>query len=156
MIALADCAVVVSNAQETARWWNEKLGFVIHTVGGGGHAVSVAPPGDKFVVHLCEGFAPLEPGNTGIAFVTDDFAALVGRLEAGGVAFPEPPRRGGLGGTARFADPDGNVFWLIEAPTAFIRQEAYARAPQPPPSPTSGRARVKPSRRRARPAARKR
>ena len=37
----------------------------------------VAPPGDRFILHLCEGFAPLEPGDTGIAFLTDDMAATV-------------------------------------------------------------------------------
>jgi len=148
MLAIADVAVMVRSAQESARWWTEKVGFEVHTIGPpGGHAVMVAPPGDRFVLHLCEGFAPLEPGNTGIAFVTDEIEALVARMEAAGVVFSEPLRTQGLGGTAKFADPDGNIFWLIGAPTKFIREQSARRAGSSPataPSarrhgPTSGR-----------------
>ena len=128
MIALGDCAIAVSNANESARWWNEKLGFAIHTVGNGKHAVMVAPPGDRFVLHLCEGFESVQAGNSGIAFVTDDLEGLVSRMEAGGVAFPEPLRKGAGLGMAKFADPDGNVFWLLGAPTTFIRAETRLRA----------------------------
>ncbi|HTP56012.1 MAG TPA: VOC family protein [Thermoplasmata archaeon] len=133
MLAIADVAVMVRSARESARWWEEKVGFEVSTIGPpGGHAVMIAPPGDRFVVHLCEGFAPLEPGNTGIAFVTDEIEALVGRMQAGGVTFTEPLRREGWGGTAKFADPDGNVFWLIGAPTKFIREQSARRAGAPP------------------------
>jgi catechol 2,3-dioxygenase-like lactoylglutathione lyase family enzyme len=132
MIALADCAVAVSNANEAGRWWNEKLGFAVHTVGSGGHAVVVAPPGDRFILHLCEGLEPVEPGNTGIAFVTDDLEQLVLKMTASGVAFPEPLKKESWGGMAKFADPDGNVYWLLGAPTSFIRTEVARRAPLVP------------------------
>ncbi len=141
MIALADCAVTVTSAEDSARWWKENLGFAVHTVGGTGHAVLVAPPGDKFVLHLCEGFGAIEPGNTGIAFATDDIAALVRRMESGGVAFPEPLNRGNFGARAKFSDPDGNIFWLLEVPTAFLRREAHARAPLRAAGPTAERRR---------------
>lgn len=59
MLALADVAVVVSDAKASAKWWVKNLGFATFTVGGeGGHAILVAPPGERFVLHLCEGFAP--------------------------------------------------------------------------------------------------
>jgi predicted enzyme related to lactoylglutathione lyase len=145
MIALADCAVVVSDASAAARWWNEKLGFAVRTVGPGGHAVMVAPAGDRFVLHLCEGSGPVEPGNSGIAFVTDDLDQLVLKMRAGGVEFPQPIERGERGAMAQFADPDGNVFWLLEASPAFIRTETRRRAPGP--SPVAGR---RPARRPAR------
>lgn len=128
MIALADCAVTVTNASEAARWWKETLGFAIHTVGGTGHAVLVAPPGDRFVLHLCEGFAPVEPGNTGIAFMTDEIDELVRRMTEAGVQFPEPLKKETWGGTAKFADPDGNIYWLVGASGAFVRQEARRTA----------------------------
>ncbi len=145
MLAIADVAVVVKDAKETARWWEEKLGFSVHTVGPErGHAITVAPPGDRYLIHLCEGFEPVDPGNTGIAFVTDDLETQVGRMVAAGVNFPEPMRTGSWGGRAKFADPDGNVFWLIAAPAEFIRRETALRAPAP-------RARVASAPRRARP-----
>ena len=129
MLALADVAVVVSNAKSSAKWWNENLGFSTYTVGGTGHAILVAPPGDRFVLHLCEGFTPLEPGDTGIAFVTDKLDALVSRMAKGEVAFPQLPKKESWGRMAKFADPDGNVFWLLEAPSAMVRETLRSRAP---------------------------
>lgn len=133
MLTLADFAVVVKDARSTAEWWHDKVGFETHTVGGGtGHAVMVAPPGEPFLLHLCEGFEPVDPGNTGVAFVTDSIVPLVRRMEAGGVQFPQPLRKESWGSMAKFADPDGNVFWLLEAPSAFIRKEKARRAPRSP------------------------
>jgi len=130
MIALADVAVVVSNAEASARWWKKHLGFDSYTIGGvSGHAVLVAPPGDKFVLHLCEGFAPLEPGDTGIAFVTDEMDALVGRMVRRSVRFPQPMKKEAWGAMAKFADPDGNVFWLLGVPTSMVRSTLRSRAP---------------------------
>lgn len=129
LIALADVAIVVSNTKSAAKWWTKNLGFATTTIGGSGHAVLVAPPGDRFVLHLCEGFAPLEPGDTGIAFVTDTMDTLVKRMRKGAVAFPEPPRRESWGAMAKFADPDGNIFWLVEMPTKMVRSTARSRAP---------------------------
>ena len=129
MIALADCAVTVSDTQKATDWWVEKLGFSVHKVGSGDHSVMVAPPGDKFVLHLCAGIEPVEPGNTGIAFMTDEIEALVARMETAGVRFTEPLRRGSWGAMAKFSDPDGNVFWLLGAPATFVRSETARRAP---------------------------
>jgi catechol 2,3-dioxygenase-like lactoylglutathione lyase family enzyme len=129
MIAIADVAVVVSNAKKSAAWWKKNLGFASFTVGGTGHATLVAPPGERFILHLCEGFAPLEPGDTGIAFVTDEIDKLVARMTEGAVPFPEPLRKEKWGRFAKFADPDGNVFWLLEVPTKMVRDTLNSRAP---------------------------
>jgi len=129
MLALADVAVVVSDAKATAKWWVKNLGFATYTTGGTGHAVLVAPPGERFVLHLCQGFAPIEAGNSGIAFITDDIDALVGRMTEGRVNFPEPLRKEDWGKMAKFADPDGNIFWLLEAPTSMVRATLKSRAP---------------------------
>lgn len=149
MIALADCAVTVSDAQSSARWWKEKVGFRVRTIGGAGHAIMIAPPGDRFVLHLCEGFGDVEPGNSGIAFVTDDIQSLVDRMQSNGVEFPEPLQKESWGSMAKFADPDGNVFWLLEAARRFIEQQTGRRG-----GPTRGphkapkrRARATPGRR---------
>lgn len=131
MLALADVAVVVSNAKATAGWWQKNLGFATHTIGGTGHAILVAPPGDRFVLHLCEGFAPLEPSDTGIAFVTDEMDELIARMRRGGVVFTEPPKRESWGQHAKFADPDGNIFWLLEAPTPMVKTTLSLRASVP-------------------------
>jgi predicted enzyme related to lactoylglutathione lyase len=148
MLALADVAVTVSDAARSAVWWQQKLGFGIHTVDGPkGHAVMVAPPGDRFVLHLCQGFEPVEAGNTGIAFVTDDLEHQVRQMESEGVVFTEPLRVQSWGGSAKFADPDGNVFWLLGAPTRFIRSQTALRAKPATPRVSARRARP---RRRAR------
>jgi catechol 2,3-dioxygenase-like lactoylglutathione lyase family enzyme len=141
MIALADMAVVVSDAKTSARWWKENLGFESYTMGGSGHAVLVAPPGERFVLHLCEGFAPLEPGDTGIAFVTDELDALAARMKERGVRFPVPPAKEAWGSMAKFADPDGNIFWLLGVPTRLVRAALSSRAPsrRPPKVRTKGR-----------------
>jgi len=131
MIALADFAVTVSDTKRATDWWVEKLGFAVHKVGNGEHSVMVAPPGDRFVLHLCAGFEPLEPGNTGVAFMTDEIDRLVARMVAAGVPFPEPLRKESWGSIAKFSDPDGNIFWLLGARTAFVRTEARRRAPSP-------------------------
>jgi catechol 2,3-dioxygenase-like lactoylglutathione lyase family enzyme len=141
MLALADVAVTVSDAKVSAEWWKEKLGFAVHTIGPpGSHAIVVAPPGDRFVLHLCAGFEPVDGGNTGIAFLTDDFAGQVRRMERSGVTFVDPPKSNSR--MAKFADPDGNVFWLIGAPTEFIQQELARKAASP-----AGKARRRSSRR---------
>lgn len=132
MLALADVAVVVSNAKASARWWKKNLGFESHTIGGSGHAVLVAPPGERFVMHLCEGFAPLEPGDTGIAFVTDEMDKLVAGMKKAKVSFPEPVRDEGWGRMGKFSDPDGNIFWLLEVPTKMVRETLRLRAPAAP------------------------
>jgi predicted enzyme related to lactoylglutathione lyase len=125
MLRLADFAVTVKDAKKTANWWEEKLGFEAHTIGPpGGHSIMVAPPGERFLIHLCEGFESLEPGNTGIAFMTDQIEGQVRSMKAAGVQFTQPLKMESWGGSAKFADPDGNIFWLLGGPTEFVRQES--------------------------------
>ncbi|MGP8078094.1 MAG: VOC family protein [Thermoplasmata archaeon] len=145
MLAIADVAVVVSNAKASAKWWKKNLGFETYTVGGTGHALMIAPPGDRFVLHLCEGFAPLEPGDSGIAFVTDTMDATVARMVKGAVKFPVPPKKEAWGTMAKFADPDGNIFWLFEMPTSMVRATLNSRAPTK--KRTSGSVRGRPRKR---------
>lgn len=55
--------------------------------------------------------------------------AVVGRMTKAGVEFPEPLRKEEWGRMAKFADPDGNVFWLLEVPTSMVRATLRSRAP---------------------------
>jgi catechol 2,3-dioxygenase-like lactoylglutathione lyase family enzyme len=132
MIALADVAVAVTNAKESAEWWERIRGFAKYTVGGGGHAILVVPPGDRFVLHLCERFAPLEPGDSGIAFVTDETDPLIAQMTPDGVRSPQSLRSEEGGRMAKFSDPDGNVFWLLEVPTVMVRETLQMRARREP------------------------
>lgn len=129
MLAIADVAVTVKDARSSARWWEEKMGFRMHRVGDpDGHAWMVAPPGERFLLHLCEGIEPVDPGNTGIAFMTDELESQVRRMKAAGVKFVGSTGSDAGGRMTQFSDPDGNVFWLLGAPTSFIRQEVDRRA----------------------------
>ena len=70
MMRLLTIAIVVSDAKKSAKWYQEKLGFEIRDHQG--HWITVAPRRENVAFHLCEGFYPLEPGNTGISFTTTD------------------------------------------------------------------------------------
>ncbi|MEA3202203.1 MAG: lactoylglutathione lyase [Thermoplasmata archaeon] len=128
MMALADVGIAVSNAKVSAQWWKDKVGFEVFVLGGSGHAVMIAPPGDRFVLHLCEGFERPDPGNTGVAFITDDIKGQVARMEKGGVTFSQPMKKHAWGRNAKFLDPDGNEFWLLEAPAKMIRETKANKA----------------------------
>ena len=87
-----DVAIVVSDTQKAKEWYVEKLGFKV--VLDKGHAICVSPcmkEGSLFL-HLCgDGFAPLEPGNTGIGFTADNFDKTFEELKEKGVRFSLPP-----------------------------------------------------------------
>src|SRR5881409_1933820 len=94
MMRLTTIALVVSDAKKSAKWYTEKLGFEIREHQG--HWITVAPKTENIAFHLCEGFYPLEPGNSGISFTAKD--------EEGRSRPPEARRRvhhpddeGGLG-----------------------------------------------------------
>jgi len=110
-----DVAVVISDAQVAKKWYVEKLGFKV--VLERGHVVLVSPnvKGDSIVLHLCAGFAPVEPGNTGIGFTADDFDKTCEEFIARGVMFSAPPTNEDGFKSAKFLDLDGNEFWLFES-----------------------------------------
>lgn len=110
---LSSLAVVVSNAKKSAKWYKEKLGLEVRDREG--HWITVSSKGSNAVLHLCEEFYPLEPGNSGISFISKDVAKDQKALEKKGVKFTTPTTKEDWGTYAMFADPDGNEFWLIEA-----------------------------------------
>ena len=104
-------AVVVSGAEKSAKWYQEKLGFEIREHEG--HWITVAPKGAVTVLHLCE-VTPLEPGVTGINFIVDDLEAEYKKLKGKDVEFSAPLERTGWGLLAILKDPDGNEIQLSE------------------------------------------
>jgi catechol 2,3-dioxygenase-like lactoylglutathione lyase family enzyme len=113
-----DVAVVVSDAQKAKEWYVDKLGFKV--VLDKGHVICVSPnvKGGSLVLHLCGGFAPIEPGNAGIGFTADDFEKTCEELGAKGVKFSTQPTNEDGFKSAKFLDLDGNEFWLFESSSA--------------------------------------
>jgi catechol 2,3-dioxygenase-like lactoylglutathione lyase family enzyme len=111
MLKLSSMAVVVSDGKESARWYSEKLGLEVRDREG--HWITVGSKDASVVIHLCEG-DELEPGNTGIAFLSKDVTKEHKALEAKGVRFTRPVTKESWGTFAMFADPDGNEYWLYE------------------------------------------
>jgi predicted enzyme related to lactoylglutathione lyase len=112
MHRFGDIAIVVKSARRSAKWYHDKLGWVV--VDNDGHWVTVRPRGSEVLFHLCQG-PRLEKGNTGIGFVAKNVRAEEKRLKARGVRFPTPATDTEWGTYAMFADPDGNQFWLSDS-----------------------------------------
>lgn len=100
-------AVGVADANKSASWYAEKLGFETSVKG---HWVTVNPKGSTTKIHLCQG--EVEPGNTGIAIYTDDIQKTVADLTAKGVQFAMGYTKTEWGEMAQLKDPDGNVIWI--------------------------------------------
>jgi predicted enzyme related to lactoylglutathione lyase len=100
-------AVVVTEPIKAAKWYAEKLGFETSVKG---HWVTAWPTGSQWKLHLCQGKP--EPGNTGIAFYSQDVEKSAAELKKKGVKFSMDVTKRGTSSTAMFEDPDGNVFWL--------------------------------------------
>lgn len=111
-------AVTVSDAKESAEWYRNKLDFEVSRQDE--HWIIVWPKGAQWKLHLCEG-QELEPGNTGIAFYSDDLQKTVEELKSKGVKFSMDYTKTDRGEEAKFDDPDGNVFWISKSePWLFI------------------------------------
>ena len=109
-------AVVVSDRQKAVKWYTEKLG--LDHVADEDHWQAVGRKGTTGALHLCQVSefdpkAPLEPGNTGIAFtLPGDFVTSCHELETRGVDFASPPTKYDWGWGATIRDPDGNEIYL--------------------------------------------
>lgn len=110
--SIASVAVVVSNGKKSSKWFENMLGFEVHDKEG--HWITVAPKKSKQVLHLCES-KTLEPGNTGILLLSDDIETQYKDMKKKGVEFTQKLTKTDWGSSAKFSDPDGNVFWLAEA-----------------------------------------
>jgi predicted lactoylglutathione lyase len=102
-------AVMVSNGKKSAAWFR-KLGFETSTEIE--HWVTAWQKGAKWKLHLCEG--ELEPGNTGIAFYTDDVKKIVAEMKKKGATFSMDYTKTEWGENAQVKDPDGNLYWILK------------------------------------------
>jgi catechol 2,3-dioxygenase-like lactoylglutathione lyase family enzyme len=116
---ISSVPVLVNDAERSAKWYNEKLGFEVNVQG---HWVTVKPKGSKIVIHLCgkfkDGSIPKEweddrpGGNTGIGFYSNDPKKTYEELKSKGVEFTKDLHTEWFGTYAMFKDPDGNEFWM--------------------------------------------
>jgi predicted enzyme related to lactoylglutathione lyase len=101
---------MVSDGKKSAAWFRQKLGFEASTEIE--HWVTVWQKGAQWKLHLCEG--ELEPGNTGIAFYTDDVKKTVAELKKKGATFSMDYTKTEWGENAQVKDPDGNLFSILK------------------------------------------
>jgi lactoylglutathione lyase len=108
--------VSVSDQERALDFYTNKLGFEKRAdISVGDYRwIEVVPPGAETALVL-------EPGRgtvgtlTSIVFTTDDMPATYEQLRGRGVHFTEEPSRQSWGGMqARFVDPDGNTFVLVQ------------------------------------------
>jgi catechol 2,3-dioxygenase-like lactoylglutathione lyase family enzyme len=115
----ASVAVVVSDRKNSVRWYTEMFG--LDHVTDMDHWQTVGEKGRPGEVHICQvseydDKAPLEPGNTGIAFrLRGDFVAACAALEARGVQFTVPATKAEWGWWGMVKDPDGNEICVLPA-----------------------------------------
>ncbi len=122
-------AVVVSNRGKAIHWYRDVLGLQAAYIGPSepspdpgvqgspdrpGHWIEVGPGRPLTRIHLCElPGSNIEPGPTGITFLTDNIHAEYDQLMSKGVRFLYPPKKMEWGERmCEFADPDGNEFDL--------------------------------------------
>jgi catechol 2,3-dioxygenase-like lactoylglutathione lyase family enzyme len=122
-------AVVVSDKKKTLQWYRDILGLRVAYVGPfepntdasvqgspdrPGHWIELGPGRPLTRIHICELLDnSIEPGPTGITFLTDNIRTDYDRLRSKGLRFLYPLRRMEWGEwLCEFADAYGNQFDL--------------------------------------------
>ncbi len=129
---VGEVAILVNDANKSAEWYHEKLGFEI--VENKGHIVFVRPKGSQFMLHLCgkcDAWEDDRPGGrTGVwlycgeihmhedkesgllipASEVDEVEKTYLELKKNGVEFSEGLTSTSWGKYAIMKDPDGNLF----------------------------------------------
>ncbi len=115
----ASVAVVVSDRHRSVKWYTENFG--LDHITDMDHWQTVGEKGRPTELHICQvseydDKAPLEPGNTGIAFrLAGDFVAACAALRARGVEFSVPATKAEWGWWGMVKDPDGNEICVLPA-----------------------------------------
>jgi len=129
IIGIDTVAVVVSDRRRALRWFREVLDLPVAYIGPAiphpnptiqgssnnrGHWIELGLGRPMTRVHLCElGDHKVEPGPTGITFLTNNITAEYERLKSKGVRFVNSPKEMEWGEwLCAFLDPDGNEFDL--------------------------------------------
>ncbi len=116
--SIHSACVMVSNKAQAIDWYTKKLGMQRRPESEGHWVVMGMSSGGS--LHLCETEFPgsaLEPGNTGILLNVDDLKATVEQLRSTGVKIATDITVEPWGTYAMIADPDGNIFWLMQLPS---------------------------------------
>ena len=129
IIGIDTVAVVVSDRRRALRWFREVLDLPVAYIGPAepdsnpsvqgspdnpGHWIELGSGRPMTRIHICElEDHRVEPGPTGITFLTDNILAEYERLKSKGVHFMNSPKEMEWGEwLCEFLDPDGNEFDL--------------------------------------------
>jgi catechol 2,3-dioxygenase-like lactoylglutathione lyase family enzyme len=121
---IATATILVRDQDVARQFYVDKLGFEVRDDAGAADYrwLVVAPPGAETQLYLAKGGpGSLHAGEgiggqTGIMFECADVRATHAQLVVRGVQFRQPPTELAYGVQAQFEDPDGNIFFLQEAP----------------------------------------
>ena len=114
--------VWVNDQDHALDFYVGKLGFEVQTdirMNEGFRWLEVGPPGSETALTIAKPYPGQEGvsvgGYTNVVFATDDIQSTYEDLKAKGVKFVEEPKKQEWGMIqAILADPDGNVFVLVE------------------------------------------
>lgn len=114
--------VYVSDQQRALNFWRDQVGFEVREnreFTPDARWITVAPPGGETCIALwplaaVQGAKQELGGFSGIAFTTIDITQLYAKLTESGVKFTAPPKKEPWGTSAVFADPDGNLYNVVE------------------------------------------
>lgn len=128
VLGIDTVAIVVSDLKKAIAWYRDVLGLRVAYIGPNtaeadpkaegtaenpGHWVELGPGRPQTRVHLCFMGGSVEPGPSGITFLTDDIQADYQRMRRKGVRFIMTPEKMEWGEwIGQFVDPDGNEFDL--------------------------------------------
>lgn len=118
--------VYVRDQQRALDFYVNKLGMQIkldQTMEANLRWLEVSPPGAETSIALLKPLADAENGagmSAGIVFETEDIQAFYDHAQSAGVMFTQSPMSQPWGGTeARFVDPDGNSFSIVQRMNLF-------------------------------------
>ena len=116
-------SLLVNDQQRALEFWRDKVGFEVREDYPANPPMprwlTVAPPGAQTCFALLppglpgmEGGKP--GGDAGVSLISDDLVGDFERMSARGVVFDRPPKQQPYGLEAGFADPDGNLFNVVQ------------------------------------------
>ena len=113
--------VLVSDIDAAHDFYANKLGLTVHTDAmiGDNRWLEFQPAGAETNLAVTKPWQEADKDKigvmTGLAFLTDNIDAAYEKMTAAGVHFTQAPERQPWGDAAAlFADPDGNIFCLVE------------------------------------------
>jgi DNA-binding transcriptional ArsR family regulator/catechol 2,3-dioxygenase-like lactoylglutathione lyase family enzyme len=125
-LRISSITIPVTDQERSLRFYRDALGFTVvndRVISDQVRWISVAPPDGltTLVLHLAgddgHDFAGRIGTHTGVLFMTDDIQALYPQLVTRGVRFTSVPTVREWGGIeSTFADPDSNLFELVQLP----------------------------------------